>query len=51
MTVAELLEVLESQPGDWPVIIWDDDSGRTADADYTTSTDGQLTICGRLGKQ
>jgi hypothetical protein len=48
MTVAELRNILERLPGDMPVVIWDDNSGRHGDAAYTTSTDGELTICGRL---
>jgi hypothetical protein len=48
MTAAELRNLLAAVDADTPVILWDDVTGRSGDASYTTSTDGQLTICGRL---
>ena len=48
MTASELRILLADLPADTPVVIWDDDSGKWADAKYTIYTDGELTICGNL---
>ena len=48
MTINDLRDLLEGLAGDMPVVIWDDSTGRHGDAAYTTSTDGELTICGPL---
>lgn len=48
MTVSELWDLLERLPGDMPVTIWDDNSGRSGPASYTTTTDGELTIAGPM---
>lgn len=48
MRVQELRELLEAIPDGWPVILWDDYTGRRGDALYATATDGELTISARL---
>lgn len=48
MTVGELRDLLAAVDDEMPVVLWNDQNGQHGDAAYTTTTDGELTICGNL---
>jgi hypothetical protein len=48
MTVGELRDLLAGKDPSMPVVIWNDNDGSRGEVEYTTDTDGEVTICGRM---
>ena len=51
MDVGELRRLIANADDSVPVILWNDLDGHHGEADYSTTVDGEFTLCAKLTRK